>query len=243
MDFECFEYEEIPELRWHSTSFGDDPQNEDFAEVDETEDEESIDLSQLSDTLKFVLDRVQSIYGCGMDLKTLEHWVDDTFDEISGGTEEDYQLLKDFASTELGITVIEADLRNEAHGIQNSFTSKITIDSKLDTSKRIYVLSHELGHALFAPDPGEYLKKLTFVEEVEAESVSMVMCKHLGVDCMPSAELYINYWLKYGRYPPDEVLPLLDEDIVSATDRIKQGLDRLNSSSRMDVDPTFIDNE
>ena len=60
------------------------------------------------------------------DLDILQRWVDEAFEDVSGGSE-DYQLLKDFALSDLGITVTESDLEDGIHGKQNTYTSKITM--------------------------------------------------------------------------------------------------------------------
>lgn len=99
-----------------------------------------------------------------------------------------YESVKQFALTE-GFTVTEKTIDSIAlHGYYNPDDNSIVISDKLDDSKKLSVLCHEVSHGLMHRTSTQP----TNVKEFEAESLSVMMSERMGVDPDPGSINYIS---------------------------------------------------
>ncbi|MCA9191099.1 MAG: hypothetical protein KDB03_05045 [Planctomycetales bacterium] len=101
---------------------------------------------------------------------------------------------------DLGIYIESAELPNRVLG--SSFGGKVIINQHQTFRSRLQTLAHELAHELLHQKHGKLDTSIKrSIRELEAESISYVVCRHLGVDCLLDSVRYIASYKK----GPDEL--------------------------------------
>lgn len=93
-----------------------------------------------------------------------------------------------------GIKVLIQPLPSGSHGVSKG--GLIVLRPGLSASEQFSVLAHELAHEFLHQVNGKAKRTRMSQAEVEAESVSYVVCRAFGIDCrLPAAE-YIHLFMK-----------------------------------------------
>lgn len=219
-------WEDLDFERFHSVE-DDEPL---FLEDEPYVEYQPVDMVQAPETLQFLVQKMERYYDLrsrNIEANDIPDLIEELMEHASGGTPEQYEDLKDFVVAELGYTVTEAELPPDVHGRANSRECYIVVDSNLNLSNKIRVLSHEIGHViLHGRSHGDAKPKQ--IEEIEAESVAMIMADHLGIEAPHCSELYIAFWMKrtFMFDSPEHLFSTLQEDVGSACNWIKLGIDK-----------------
>lgn len=97
---------------------------------------------------------------------------------------------------EKNIDIEYRTLKGSHHG--TSFGGRIEIDNRLDEAGKVAVVIHELAHEeLHATEKGKELSRQE--REIEAESVSFVVCSHFGIET--TSPNYLALW----KATPDKI--------------------------------------
>lgn len=216
------------DLEWKSELPEENDDDLLFLDDEPYEEYQPVDLSQASETLKFLVGRMQPFYdleALDIDPKGIPEFLEKLMETNSGGTPEQYKQLKEFAESQLGYKVEEEQMGYGEHGKSNSYHRRIVVDSNLNISNKIRVLSHEIGHVILHGDP-EAKQKSPPIEEVEAESVAMIMSDAFGIEADCCSELYIAFWMKktFIFDSPEHLLTTVEGDVERACMRIQYGL-------------------
>lgn len=109
-------------------------------------------------------------------------------------------------------TVETTSLDADCNGQCQYETKKILLSESISPLHRFKTLLHESAHALLH-DPGipctdgcsRLLKENRNLREVEAESVSFIVCSALGIDCSDFSFPYIALWKQNEEFLPDSM--------------------------------------
>lgn len=214
------DYSELPEPRADafeysiSESFGPDPSIDELKVL--------LHSSTLSPEMNVVIQRMLPILE-GNFRDDFGSLYEDACKGMSGGTIDQYKSLNNFAF-DLGFVPAERELSPGTHGEMDPRTGIISISPNLSVSQKISVLSHEITHAILHSDPKKTWGKEYDQLEIEAESVAMLMCDHLGVDVNCASEFYIALYMERGIYFPGPMFISIDDEVLEAFNQIKEGI-------------------
>lgn len=120
---------------------------------------------------------------------------------------------------ELGFTVEFQELRGERHGDCSHVLRRIRVDRRLAPAQLTKTLCHELAHAILH---GEDFNGGRPLAELEAESVSYVVCHELGLDSSAYSFGYVASWAGGGEQAVAQITTA-GTRISGAAGRILQG--------------------
>ena len=105
------------------------------------------------------------------------------------------------------VPVIIRDRQDSSEGCYNHKEQKIYINNDLSQIQTVSVMIHETAHAILHALPvenGEIVgkhEKDRRTREVEAESVSYIVCQHIGIETGDSSFAYVTSWSKNKELP------------------------------------------
>lgn len=117
----------------------------------------------------------------------------DTGMPVLGGETDLYEKLKSVCP--LPVHEAGQDVCGTAHGFYDRKEHSITILNSLPSVDKFSVLVHELAHSIL--HKGEEGRELDReVKELEAESVSFIVCNYFGIDSSDTSFPYLAGWSK-----------------------------------------------
>lgn len=130
---------------------------------------------------------------------------------VGYSSEQHNQLIKgvlDFAQKDLGINVTTEDLKSiSVRGISYSGSQHIKINQILESTQYLSTLNHEIGHQLMHSNS----KKPDSVKEFEADTFSIMMDYHMGVDVLDTRKNHFIQAYERLRQHPDFEKKSFDE--------------------------------
>lgn len=125
----------------------------------------------------------------------------------------DFDTARDCIEQLTGYSVIVCDPEDGTVNGQCSYREKtISLSERLEKKQAFKTLLHESAHALLhegldvpADDYALLLAQSQPLREVEAESVSFIVCKALGIDSDDYSFPYIAHWQKNERFLPQSL--------------------------------------
>lgn len=244
---DSFDTEVFDSIFDDDTSEGLDASSYDLLDFSETENEDEdlstgdkykdlVSLIWVSSELRLIIDRVAPVLQKELAYEDYISDYNESCAGMSGGTREQYRALMNL-TFDLEFVPTEGDLPPGIDGQMDARLGVVTIKSGLTLSQKIRTLSHELGHVILHSDPKQIWDKYPEQIEVEAESVALLLCDHLGVDTNFSSELYIAGWMQAGEYVPASLFVAIEDDVVNTYNVIKDNMFSANKHL-IDYDPT-----
>jgi antirestriction protein ArdC len=90
---------------------------------------------------------------------------------------------------------VEFDEISDAWGYYDSFNNIIRVNTQAEPKQRLKTLIHEIAHAELHSKGGEEVDCDRETQEVQAESVSFIVCDYLGIDTSEYSFEYIGSWI------------------------------------------------
>lgn len=147
-------------------------------------------------------------------------------DELKG-TVKDFENI-DRAVREISpVPIFTEDITSGAKGYFSDSEKKIVIKAGMDEAQRLKTEIHELTHSLLHSSEGPEKDSDRRTKEVQADSVSFVVCEHYGLDTADYSFPYVAGWssdktvpelkssLETIRKTSNEIITKIDQKLVS----------------------------
>lgn len=115
-------------------------------------------------------------------------------DILEGDLDEGLKSLKEAMLQVSPVPVRFQPIDGEANGFYSPATKEIVVDSTLSEKHSLKTLIHEISHAMLHNPEASGSQSTRETKEVEAESVSYVVCQYYGLDTSEYSFGYIADW-------------------------------------------------
>ena len=113
---------------------------------------------------------------------------------LNGDLDSDLKRLKKALLEVSPVPVTFQPIEGSANGFYSPATKEIVVDSRISEKHSLKTLIHEISHAMLHNPEASGSQSTRETKEVEAESVSYVVCQYYGLDTSEYSFGYIADW-------------------------------------------------
>lgn len=113
---------------------------------------------------------------------------------LNGDLDSDLKRLKEALLEVSPVPVTFQPIEGSANGFYSPATKEIVVDSRISEKHSLKTLIHEISHAMLHNPEASGSQSTRETKEVEAESVSYVVCQYYGLDTSEYSFGYIADW-------------------------------------------------